>query len=497
MKKEHIILALIFLLVLDIRLFLSFKTEVFSSEESYFHLREIKSITETGFPFFHDDLSFGGRERVFSPVFDYFVSFFAKIISLNFATKVILNIIASLAVLIIYSIILKITGDTKTALFGAFTAGFIPVFMEQTTNVISPLNLLIPLLLLLIRLLLSLNSNKEIYFFLSLLIISSFINPLIIIFAIGILIYLFVLKLEKIKQERKESELVFFSIFFILWAQFIIYKRIFMFHGPAVVWQNIPSQILSEYFARITILQGIYDIGIIPFFFGIYAIYKYLFIERRKEEYLIISFSFATGLLLVFKLIELKTGLVLFGFFLTILFASWYQDFFIFLKKTKFDSFRNLIQILFILLLIATSTYPAYQSTLKNMKFGVEENEIDALKWLKENSATDSTIFAHPEDGSLINAIAERKNIIDTDFLLVKDAKRRYEDIEKGFTTNSYTEAVETAEKYKAKYIYFSKNSEKIFGDEGAFNKEKCFLEVFNNGIKIYERVCRVRIYAG
>ena len=120
MKKETIILALVFLLVLGIRLFLSFQTQTFSSEESYFHLREIKKIIETGLPFFHDELSFGGRERVFSPIFDYVIAFFAKTISFNFATKVIPNLLASLVVLIIYSIILKITNDSKTALFGAF-----------------------------------------------------------------------------------------------------------------------------------------------------------------------------------------------------------------------------------------------------------------------------------------------------------------------------------------------------------------------------------------
>ncbi len=497
MKKETIILALVFLLVLGIRLFLSFQTQTFSSEESYFHLREIKKIIETGLPFFHDELSFGGRERVFSPIFDYVIAFFAKTISFNFATKVIPNLLASLVVLIIYSIILKITNDSKTALFGAFAGGFIPVFMEQTTNVLSSLTIVTPLLLLLTRLLLSLNSTRSCYFFLATLIISSFISPLIIIFALGILIYLLILKLERIKQEKKESEIIFFSIFFILWAQFIVYKRIFMFHGPSIVWQNIPTQILSEYFSRITILQGIYEIGMIPFFLGIYAIYKYLFIERKKEEYLIISFSFATGLLLALKLIELKTGLMFLGFFLTILFASWFKNFILFLKKTKFEDFRSLIQIMFVLLLIATSVYPAYHNTSKNMKFNVEEKEIEALNWLKENSATDSTIFASPEDGNLINAVAERKNVIDGDFLLVKDAKQRYEDIEKTFTTTSYTDAVETVEKHKSKYIYLSKNTQKNFKtDDSAFTKEKCFLEIFDNGVaKIYERVCRMRIY--
>ena len=494
MKKENLILIFLFLLVFGVRLFLSFQNQALSSEESYFHLREIKNIVETGLPFFHDELSFGGRERIFSPIFDYVMAFFAKITSINFAAKIITNFLASLVIIIIYSIISKITNDRKTALFGAFASGFIPVFLEQTTNILSPLTIIIPIILLLTRLSLSFNSDKAVYSFLGLLILASFINPLIIILAIGILIYVFVLKLERIKQEKRERELMFFSMFFVLWAQFIVYKRIFMFHGPSIVWQNIPSQILFEYFSKITVLQGIYAIGIIPFFFGIYAMYKYLFIERRKEEYLIISFSFATGLLLVLKLIELKTGLIFFGFFLTILFASWFSDFLKFLKKTKFESFKSLIQVLFVLLLIATSVYPAYSGTLKNIRDNINVQEINALQWIKENSATDSSIFAAPEDGNLINAIAERKNVIDTDFLLVKDAKQRYEDVEKAFTTISYTDAVDIIEKYNAKYVYFSKNAKKNF-EIDKFEKERCFLEVLNDEVQIYERVCRVRIY--
>lgn len=497
MKKEYVWLALIFLIVLDVRLYLSFKTENLSSDESYFHLREVESIMKTGKPFFYDELSFGGRSRVFSPVFHYLIAFSALASSLNIAVKILPNLIASLLVIIIYSISYKITKNDESALFGAFISGFIPVLLEQTTNILSPVILIILILFLMIRLSLSLENKICAYAFLAVAIIASFIHPLILLFSIGALLYLGIAKLEKINLGRKETEIIVFSVFFVLWAQFILYKKLFIMHGPWVIWQNIPPGLLSSHFSRMTVLQGVYEIGLIPFFLGIYSMFKHLFAERRKEEYLIISFAITAGIMLLLKLIELKIGLILFGLLLSILFASWFRNLMDYIRKTKFEGFEKIIFALFVLLFIATSAYPAYKETSKHVKESINGDEMNALKWLKENAISDATIFAVPEDGNLISAISERKNAIDADFLTVKNSNQKYDDVQRLFTTKSYTEAVEIMEKYGAKYLYFSKNARKLFGIEHLeFTAQKCFLEIASGDAKIYERVCRVRIYA-
>ena len=75
MKKEHKWLLIIFLVTFLLRLTLSFIIPNFTYE-SYFHLRQVEHITETGLPIYEDNLSYGGRTFQFLPFFHYLMSFF-------------------------------------------------------------------------------------------------------------------------------------------------------------------------------------------------------------------------------------------------------------------------------------------------------------------------------------------------------------------------------------------------------------------------------------
>ena len=67
-KKELVILVIIFLLTFGARLFFVFQADSFT-EEAYFNLRQIEHIKERGLPLYHDDYSYGGRTFFFPPFF--------------------------------------------------------------------------------------------------------------------------------------------------------------------------------------------------------------------------------------------------------------------------------------------------------------------------------------------------------------------------------------------------------------------------------------------
>lgn len=69
MKKEILVLILIFLIVLGSRLFIAFQDSEFSDDKAYFTLRQIAHIKETGRLMDYDELSYGGKQQINSPFF--------------------------------------------------------------------------------------------------------------------------------------------------------------------------------------------------------------------------------------------------------------------------------------------------------------------------------------------------------------------------------------------------------------------------------------------
>ena len=98
MKREHIILIIIFILTLSFRLYFAFQNPNFDYE-SYFSVRQVNQIIKTGLPLFRDSLSYGGRTFLFIPVFHYILAIFSSILTAGIALKLIPNLFASSIVL--------------------------------------------------------------------------------------------------------------------------------------------------------------------------------------------------------------------------------------------------------------------------------------------------------------------------------------------------------------------------------------------------------------
>lgn len=494
MKKiSYAILIAIFLLTLGTRLYFSFSTQNYSSEQAYFTIRQIETIQQTGKPLYSDPLSFSGRALIFPPLFGYILAFLGLIFPITFTAKFFPNLFASLLVFVVYLIAKKLSRNRLIALSTAFIVSFVPIFFNQTLNNISVYSLVIPLFFLLLYSFMNLKSQKWVYCYVIVIIILTLIHPSVILFVIGLWFYLLLLKIEGIEPGKAELEIIIFSSFFVLLVQFIMFKKIFLFHGPLVIWQNIPKELLSKYFLQFSIFNVLYWIGIIPTFCGVYITYKYIFRQKKKEVYLLIGFIFSVALLLWLRLIQLKAGFIFLGIIMALLFAQFWKIFSSYIKTTKLAGFKWAFSLLAFALVALTLILPSFSLANETIQTSITEVELDALEWIRQNTPENSVVLATVDEGSLITTVAKRKNIIDSNFLMIKDAEQRYKDAERIYKTFSVTDAIALLNKYKINYIYFSPKAAGEYRIDGiSYAESRCFPLVYDKEIKIYESVCRM-----
>ena len=491
MRKEHIIIGILFLVVFGTRLFFAFQTPNFSSDEAYYTIRQVTHIKETFLPIIKDDLSYGGKTLYLPPLFYYVLAGLNFIFITEFVGKFFPNLFASLLVIIAYLIATQLTKNKVSQFFTALIIGFMPIFFSETLNSISIYSFVLPLLFFTLYCMMRVinKEKKYIAYFITSLIILRFTTPSVIFFTLALLVYLLFIFLEKMKSSKAEIELILFSTFLIMWTLFVSFKNAFLNHGFAILWQNIPQELLKNYFISANLLTTIYFIGIVPFIFGLYAIYDYTFKEKDKKIYLLISFAIVVSLLMWLRLIELKIALIFIGFVMTFLFAKTYP---LLYKLTKNKKIKIAITLSFFLLIIMSSVVPSLVLASNKIKQSYSDQEIGALEWINENTNKEDVILSTLNDGHLITTIAKRRNFIDSNFMFVDDIDQRLEDTYKMYRTTSQTQAISLLNKYNIEYIYFSKRAKEEYKiDKIYYIDEMCFERVFiNRDVEIYKPLC-------
>ncbi len=492
MAKSWVGLTVVFLIILGLRLYFAFQTPYYSSDTSYLHVRATETILE-GKILWQDPLGYGGRTLVMSPLFDAILAFFTLFMPLSLVFKLIPNIFASLLVIPAFLISYKLSQKNWVALFAAFFASIIPAYLSNTFNHITPLTLAIPIFFFLAYAWLQTPKRAWIITFLSLLLVFVFLHPLSIVFVLSIGAYIILSSLEHLKPTNAEYELGLFSLFFALWAQFLLYKKLILFHGPSVIWQNIPKEMLSAFYSNITIFDAIWQIGLVPLTGGTYALYKTAFKTQQKETQLLLAITIVSTITLWFKLIDVTTGFILLGITLALLFSQRIILFTSFISETKISKYGPALTILILLSALSTVVYPAYAETKEQLSHTITQEEITALETLSQETPEDATIIAPANYGNYITAIAKRKNAIDEYFLLRPRINERYQDITRLYKTTFQTEAVELFDKYEANYIIVPPSYKDI-----AYGNSQCFTRIQATNIQVYEKnpECKVRVVA-
>ena len=495
MNKRFRFVIVFFLVVLAMRLLFAFSTPSFSDDESYFSLRQVEHITETGLPLYDDPLSYGGKQHAFSPLFYYLLAFFNLFLPITIIAKLIPNMLAASVMIFTYLISLELTKNQKVALFTSMVSPFVPVFFASTINSVTPFTLVLPLVLAIIYCFMRSEDKRFVTAYMILLLALSITHVSVFVLMMGFIVFLLLLKLEKLKQSVSELEIGIFSVFFVFWSQFIIFKQAILELGPRILVQNIPVDVTMDYMRSVSPLDIINQVGILTIFFGVYIIYKYLFIEKKRDMYLIFSFLLIVFLLIYLRLVLLEEGLILAGILLVILFSQYLKLLLLFIQKSKFGRFENYFLGGLALLFLLTSVVPSIYYAEQDISKSFNQTELEAVRWIKENTDPGSTILSSYREGSFISYHAQRKNVVDSNFLLVDDIHERFEDVRNIYTTQLATTAIELLNKYDVDYIYVSPENREHFGIEKLAYVEdtSCFRPVYeDDGVKVIRTTCRL-----
>jgi hypothetical protein len=494
--KPMIWLLLIFALVLAIRLFIAFQTPLFNYD-AYFNLRQVEHIKDSGFPLYKDPLSYGGKTQLFAPLNDYVLATFSIILPVEIVGKIIPNIFAAMIIFIAYYLAFKITKNNRISLATSFMSGFMPIYFIDI-NRVSVNYLAVLLVFTIVYCMLKLNDRKYVDYSLILMFLLVLATPMAFVLVIGLLLYLLLLKLENFAVEMKELEIILFFTFLVFWVNLLIYKNAFLTHGLLVVWQNIPIQILSNFFSSIGFVQVIAAISIIPIVFGVYAFYAAFHLERSKEIMILVALGLSAFILVWFKLLDLINGLIFLSITLVILTAYTLKRFSDFIEKSKIHKYHKIIYVSLLLVFII-SVIPSVLSIINSPHIGPlntpSRGDVEVLKWASVNLPQDAVITAGLEEGNIVSYYAKRKNVMDTNFLLTPRIDQRLKDLDEVYTTSFETKAIGTLNTYDSKYILVSPENLKSLGisEVSYIKNNKCFLpEYYSEGTYLYSTECKI-----
>lgn len=479
----------IFLLVIAARLFFAFQTPYLTSDTAYLHTRIIENLL-SGNLIFNDPLGYDGRAFIHSPLFDLIIAAFSFIMPIGLATKIIPAILASFLVFPAYLLSYSLTKNKSMSIVSAALASITPFFFAQTTNHLSALSLSIPLLYMLLYL--WTQAPKHLNWFLGIATFFIFLTPLSLIFVATIAVYFGLCAIDRLNLRPADYELGLLTIALTLWAHFLFYKDALLNHGLGIIWQNIPSELLGQYYAETNIIAIIFSLGILIVPLGIYAIYKYAIKTPKKEDTLLFSLTIVSFVCLWLKLLPLNTALTLLGITFAILLAHSLTTINEFFKSTKIKKHTTLAMFGIVFFLTLTTAFPAYTLSKEEIATTITDNDYLALTALKHISPLESKIIAPPTFGHYITGIANRSNIIDTQFLLQKNINERYEDVTKLYTTTSEIEALTIFNKYNATHLFVPS-----YLPDVKFTS-KCFLKTDYINVHIYQKdkECKVEVVA-
>ncbi|MFH0875959.1 MAG: glycosyltransferase family 39 protein [archaeon] len=491
-KWELLVIFLLFFASLGTRLYFAYKTPFFSDDNSYFVLRQAEHIKNTGRLITEGELSYGGRIFALMPFFYYLIAGLSIFFNPINVGKIISNVLISTIIFAAYLVALEITKNKWSAIISAILAATTPILVFETINSISIYSITLPLTFFSIYFLIKIDKEKEhinsLVLILFILILS---DPMSAILIIGLLIYMILCYIEKIKKSKAEIEAILFAVFLFLWANFIIYKKAFQLHGIQIIWNNAPSEIINRFFTRISLAESAYLIGIVPIIIGIIVIYNYLFRSKSPSLYLIISVCISSFFMSWFRLINVMSATIFLSTCLAILAGQFTKDLLIYVRKTKFAYLEKQFLAGFVIFLSFSSILPAVAYAKSSVNSAPNEEDISAFAWLKNNTPTESIVLATIDEGNLITYFGNRKNVIDSNFILIPNIDQRVKDLRTIYTSRYLINAVSLLDKYKVSYIMVTGNVKREYNITNlAYAGDGCLELVFNSTTEIYEKKC-------
>ncbi|GEM_PF-5585289 len=478
MKHYKTWLIILIIAIFGIRLWYSLNTPGFSSDESYFHVRQIESILSTGLPFWHDTLAWGGRQIIFSPVYDYFLAGFAYLFGTNLGLTLGSELIAALLSLVVAFLTYKITTRAQLSLLAGTIMAVTPVWIEHSLNQLWPQSLTI----LLLAVLLLVFETPHAYWVATL---AAFTHPLSTVWiAVSAGIILLIWLAQTNNSTILKTGIISFIIAII---NFVLWLPALMLHGINII-NTIPQSLAAELIGTASVLSIIISIGVIPVLGATITTYSELFNSRSKNLVKPISLAIMCAALLMSPLGPKPEIITLLSIGLIILFVAWSEQAIKYWKSTRLAPYTKKIAVIATLLVLLTTAWPldAAHQQLQN-SFSYKDQLV--LKWIAEKTPSDSTILALPTEGQRIASLTNRKTVLDTIFTGRTDGTERAKDVQRLYQTSIELEAIQLLDKYSADYIFLSTHAIEKYGNKLPSAVDKgCFLIAYDLGPKVYEK---------
>lgn len=457
MKKHVYLLALIFVLTLSARLFFSFQSDYLANDSAYMHLRIIESIKENKDFVVYDSLSYGGKDVVKPQLFHSIMALFSFI---PFYSKIIPELFISLVPIIVYLIAAELTKDKTASIITAFMSSLIPIVFKVTLNQVSPYSLAIPAILLMMYSLIRINETKFLVIFVAMSFLLPWINPSSFLFMLSLLFYIIIIVSESMSISGLKREAVTFSFFTMFLLNLIIFRKVLLQYGASSVNQNIPQKIFEYYFSNFSLSESLFIIGLIPLALGIFGIYIGLHDNKNRDDVILLSSPIIAALvLLMLKMIDLSTGILFLGIFLTLTSALSVRKILNYFSVTKLSAHYPVFVALFAFLILIVGAF----SSLYYYENEVENYNIADLKYLAENSDSNAVVLSAFNEGNIVSYFSGRKNFVDSDFLLAPNPVQRLNEAEIVYKTFSESKALEIMKRNQVKYILLSDNTKNTY----------------------------------
>jgi len=494
MNKSKQLLIVFFFISVAVRLYFAFQAPHLSLD-GYFMERQVDHILEHGAPLYFDELSYGGRTHLFLPVYAYILAAFSFFMPFALVAKVVPNLFASLIVFSAYLLARHITKREGAALFTAFISMFIPVFFVRTFNSISPLSLALPLIV--YQIYCFLNPRDRAYSFVALTFLLPLIHHSAIIVPIGLVLFFIISKIEHMKVGEEHKEMILFSLVVTLWMTFLVYKNAFLTQGIGFILRPGSLLLVNDSLGNYPLVQSIYLIGIIPFFYGVTSAYHFLFKKHDLSGFVLLSLVLTAFALLWSGFVDLVSGIMFLGVFLTVLFSYYYFAMKSYLDKTRFSHvkyYTGYFIVTVTITFIITSIIPTVLLAQDEVDVSLQQPEFEGFEWIDQNTPNGSIVLTGLGEGHALSSIGNRKNFMDDQILLIDDAKLRYDAYIEMYRSPFVTETISLLNRNGIAYVYLSERTAKGLDVNREKFADDCFEKVFaNTQLTIYEVTCQLR----
>jgi hypothetical protein len=230
----------------------------------------------------------------------------------------------------------------------------------------------------------------------------------------------------------------------------------------------------------------------VPLISGIIVIYHHLFRKKEKSMYLFISFVVIITLLLLFKWMQLRPGLIYLGVLTTILFSVLFLQVFSYLAQTKIAPYRHYLVAALFIIFVVTSFMPSLTFAESKVIGSTNSDKALALTMLSNFSDQPDTVVGTVFEGHIINYFAHRKSLSDTNFLRAPGVLDRLRDTRTIYTSAIESKPIEIMNMYSADFIMFTDVAKQYYNiTKIAYADGECFPLVYSGkNISIYQRKC-------